>query len=141
MQPYRPEKVLRLTFAVRGGEVRLQSAEPLEMILPPPVGERPREGRHGGYWMEVHDEADNTLFHRILHQPLRNSVEVHSPDGSIERVFGEPMDGVFEVLVPDDPQAQDLVLMGNPAGGLQLESADSGATELARFAFPKGGNQ
>jgi hypothetical protein len=143
MQPRRPQKVLRLTFEVTGGEVRLRSAEPLEMILPPQVGERPEAGRHGGYWMEVHDDGDNALFHHLLHQPFGNSVEVHSPEGKIERVFGEPADGIFEVVVPDDPQARDLVLMGqSPASqDNQLESVAGGSTELARFAFPKEGGR
>ncbi|HYC91038.1 MAG TPA: hypothetical protein VEO54_17605 [Thermoanaerobaculia bacterium] len=137
MPRFQAEKVLRVTFAVRGGEVRLESAERLEMILPPPVGERPRKGRNGGYWMEVLDQAGNSLFHHLLDYPLRNSAELYSPN-HIERVFGEPMDGHFEILVPDDPRARELVLIGIPP---HVQPDHGGATELARFAFPQGGTE
>ena len=138
----RPQKTLRFTFRVTGGEVQLQSVERVDMICPPTVGQTPEVGRHAGFWMELQDDATTPLFHRPLNEPMANSVEVHSPDGKIERVFGPPQDGLFEVLVPDDPRAHDLVLMGRPVSTADktLEAdADAGITrELARFEIPKG---
>lgn len=138
----RPQKTLRFRFRVVGGEVRLESVERVDMICPPAVGAKPQEGRHGGFWMELQDDGTNALFHRVLQSPMADSVEVHSPDGKIRRVFGPPKDGLFEVLVPDDPRARDLVLMGQPvipAGGeAALAEGDEGGTrELARFAVPR----
>lgn len=138
----RPQKTLRFTFHVTGGEVQLQSVERVDMICPPAVGQTPEVGRNAGFWMELQDDATTPLFHRPLNEPMANSVEVHSPDGKIERVFGPPQDGIFEVLVPDDPRARDLVLMGRPVSTADrtLEAdADTGTTrELARFEIPKG---
>jgi hypothetical protein len=138
----RPQKTLRFTFRVINGEVQLQSVEKVDMICPPTVGQTPEAGRDGGFWMELQDEATTPLFHRTLNEPMANSVEVHSPDGKIERIFGPPRDGIFEVLVPDDPRAADLVLMGQPvstADRALAADADAGTTrELARFAIPKG---
>src|SRR5713226_3304661 len=96
-------RTLRLRFRATGGAVQLESIERLDMICPPSVGERPQAGRHGGYWMELHDAEDRVLFHRLLHAPLGDSVEVHSPDGKIRRVSGKPGENIFEVLVPDEP--------------------------------------
>lgn len=137
----RPHKTLRIRFRVAGGEVRLESVERVDMICPPVVGAKPQAGRHGGYWMELQDDGTNALFHRGLQAPMTDSVEVHSPDGKIRRVFGPPRDGLFEVLVPDDPRARDLVLMGQPvlpAGNEgAIAASDAGGTrELARFAIP-----
>jgi hypothetical protein len=137
VRPYR--KSLRLTFRVADGEVRLVSYERLDMICPPSVGERPETGRNGGFWMELRDTNNRTLFHRILDNPLGDSVEVHSPDGKIQRVFGAVKENVFEVLLPDDSQAKTIAFIGEsmePATVRQEQVA--AARELARFNVPEG---
>lgn len=143
-RPFR--KTLRLTFRVAGGEVQLVSQERLEMICPPSIGERPEAGRHSGFWMELRDANDRVVFHRLLHSPLGNSVEVHSPDGKIRREFGAPVENIFEVLVPDVEDARAIAMMGESltppsseetkAKGYQKE--ESGSRELVRFDLSKG---
>ena len=131
-------KTLRFTFRASGGEVRLVSLERLEMICPPMIGQHPEPGRSGGFWMELRDGRGRVLFHRLLHAPLADSVEVHSPDGKIQRVFGQPGDRTFEVLVPDDPDAKSIVMMGEYADPTKASLApEGGARELARFDIPK----
>lgn len=132
-------KSLRLTFRVADGEVRLVSYERLDMICPPSVGERPEAGKHGGFWMELRDAGDHVLFHRLLRSPLGDSVEVHSPDGKIQRVFGDLKENVFEVLLPDDGNAKTVALMGESLEPVTLREREvSAARELARFDVPKG---
>src|SRR2546428_604070 len=97
-----PRKTLRLTFRVTDGNIRLVSYERIEMVCPPSIGERPEAGKHGGFWVELRDASDRVLFHRLLHSPFANSVEVHSPTGEIERKFGPTAESTFEVLLPDD---------------------------------------
>jgi hypothetical protein len=130
-------KSLRLTFRVADGEVRLVSYERLDMIGPPSVGERPEAGKHGGFWMELRDGDDRVLFYRVLHSPLGASVEVHSPDGKIQRVFGDLKENVFEVLLPDDSNAKTVALMGESLEPVTLREREA-ARELARFDVPKG---
>ena len=74
---------LSLTFHVADSVIRLEAYERVDMICPPSVGERPQAGKHGGFWMELRDGDDRVLFHRVLNNPLGDSVEVHSPDGKI----------------------------------------------------------
>jgi hypothetical protein len=133
-----PRKTLRLTFRVTGGDVRLESCVRLDMICPPSVGERPEAGRHCGFWMQLQDAHGRVLFHRLLHAPLGHSVEVHSPDGKIQRVFGAPADTVFEVLVPDDPDAVSIVMMGEVLDAKTGRAKEGGSRELKRFDIPKG---
>lgn len=143
VKPYR--KTLRLTFRAAGGEVRLVSHERLDMICPPSVGERPAAGKHGGFWLELRDAKERVLFHRLLDNPLADSVEVHSPDGKIRREFGEVKESIFEVLLPDDAGARHITLMGeylDPAKARKAPGQRS--SELARFDVPrneKGGGQ
>lgn len=132
-------KSLRLMFRVADGEIRLVSYERLNMICPPSVGERPEAGKHGGFWIELRDASDRVLFHRLLHSPLSNSVEVHSPDGKIRRVFGEVKESIFEVLLPDDDNAKSIALMGESLSTAKArEKYMEGSSELARFDVPKG---
>lgn len=130
---------LRLTFRVADGKVRLMSYERLDMICPPSVGEHPEAEKYGGFWMELRDANDQVLFHRPLHYPLGNSVEVHSPSGKIRREFGDVKESIFEVLLPDNARARFITLMGeylDPAKA--REKRAGGSTELARFDVPEG---
>ena len=140
IQPSRlSRKSLRLTFRVADGEVRLALYERLDMICPPSVGERPEAGKHGGFWMELRDASDCVLFHRVLDTPLGDSVEVHSPDGKIQRVFGAVKENAFEVLLPDDCKGKTIVFMGEslePATVRKERVAE--ARELVRFNVPEG---
>lgn len=135
---------LRLTFRSTGGQVELVSKERLDMICPPSVGERPEAGKQGGFWLELRGDGGDVTFFRVLHDPIRSSVEVHSPDGQIRREFGPPGDSTFEVLVPDDPRAATVALMGeyeDPSaakGRRRKARAPSGAREIARFDLAGG---
>lgn len=153
-RPARPaRKTLRLTFRVANGEARLVKYERLNMICPPSIGQTPQAGRHGGFWVELRDPGERVLFHRVLHSPLQDSVEVHSPDGKIKRVMGVPTESIFEVLVPDYDDASTVALIGeylDPEKEMArraelLKETEKGprepaegAHELARFELPKG---
>jgi hypothetical protein len=112
------------------------------MICPPSVGEAPHARKNGGFWMELQDRNNQLLFHRLIHSPLLGSVEVHSPDGKIERKFGEVKESIFEVLLPDNPAAESIALMGESldVSALSATGAQQRATstELARFEIPRG---
>ena len=142
-QPPPSRKTLRLTFAVKDGKLDLVKKERLEMITPPQFGERPQAGKHGGFWIELQDAKKRVLAHRVISPSLLNSVEVHSPDGTIERTFGELRDGVFEILLPDDGKAKSAVLIGDPLekDARKAKSDAVGSDEIARFELSerKGG--
>jgi hypothetical protein len=139
-------KTLRLTFQSVDGEVRLVRQERLDMITPPSIGPRPEAGTNSGFWVELRDANGSVLSHRILHAPLRDSVEVYAPDGAINRVTGSPSDASFEVLLPDQGEASTAVLMGHDTAGRDATGRDmraaasvlradtaTGSHELARF--------
>ena len=100
-QPTSSRKTLRLTFRISNGNIELIKQEHLDKVTPPQVGERPRADTHAGFWFELQDARRRVLAHRIINESLLDSVEVHSPDGRIERKFGELRDGIFEILLPD----------------------------------------
>jgi hypothetical protein len=134
-----------MTFQVSDGDVQLVRTERLNMICPPAIGERPEAGKHGGFWVELRDAEGRPLFHRVLHLPLADSVEVFSPDGTIKREFGPSGSSrVFEVLLPDHEDASSVALMGEYLDHAELRTLQAerdveprGARELARFEIPK----
>jgi hypothetical protein len=149
-QPSVSRKSLRLTFRVSDGSVELLSVEHLVMITPPQAGEVPQAGKHSGFWLELQGSRSKVLAHRLIDPTQLNSVEVHSPDGKIERKFGPVRDGVFEVLLPDIDEAKSVVLMGDPiagraekkkaAGKAEGKAAEEAASgEIARFELPRSG--
>jgi hypothetical protein len=130
---------LRLTFKITKGQIELLQFERLNMIAPPSVGDLPQAGTHGGYWIELRDANDRVVCHRVLHNPLRDSAEVHSPDGQIERVFGDSSESTFEVLLPDEATAKTIAVMGESLLARKSQQRSASATgELARFPVPSG---
>jgi len=115
------------------------------MITPPSAAPPPEIGKHGGFWVELRDAKDRALFHRTLHVPLGDSVEVHSPDGTIRREFGPTSETTFEVLVPDDDQARTVALVGEYLDADEFRRRQSAgepspaSRELARFDLPTKG--
>jgi hypothetical protein len=137
---------IRLTFRVSGGAVELDKVERLNMITPPQFGERPQAGKNSGYWVELHGSRNRILAHRLIGPTQLNSVEVHSPDGKIERKFGPVQDGIFEVLLPDMDDARSVVLMGDPiqpakqkAGAKAAASDKAASGQIAQFELPQRG--
>ena len=128
---------LRLTIEASREGFELVSVERLQMITPPQLGERPQAGKPGGYWIELRDAEGRVLAHRIIDSTLLNSVEVHSPEGKIQREFGDVKESVIEVLLPDVPGRREAVLLGSPLKPrARKKPAPSG--EIARFNLTSG---
>jgi hypothetical protein len=68
--------------------------------------------RHKGFWAELKNEEDRTLYRQVMHNPTRNDAEVFSddPDEGISREPAPKRKGVFVVVVPDSDQGQEVTL-------------------------------
>lgn len=139
-RPQVSRRSLRLTFRLTDGVIELESVERLPMITPLQFGDAPRVGTDSGNWIELRGADDRVLAHRVLGAAPFNSVEVHSPDGRIERRFGPVVDRVFEVLLPDVDGATEVLVVGQPLvpKGRRRARRDSAAPsdEIARFELP-----
>ena len=109
---------VRLIFSYDGDAVRLESRQPVEMVVPPsdPVEDFETPP---GFWTEVRDGEGSVLHQQVMRDPIRRDVEVFSPDPerSIARVPIERPHGAFAVLVPLVPGADHVALMRVPAAG------------------------
>lgn len=101
-------------------------------------------GGHKGFWAELKNEQDKTLYRRVMHNPTRNDAEVFSddPEQSISRAPAPKRKGVFVVVVPDTGKGEAVTLsrsapeVKGPARGIRA-LASKPATEILRFKLKK----
>jgi len=104
---------IRLTFYYKDGVVQLVSKSEVGMVIPP--GDPPTKRAEHGFWAELRDASNNTLFRRVLHNPIPTDMEVFSdePGKSISRAPGGPSEGTFTIVMPNDEAGVDLVLFSS----------------------------
>lgn len=124
---------LRLRFEFDGESLELISRVRVAMIAPGSPARRPKVGEDGGLWVEVLGDDKHVLFHRVLSNPLRARVEVHSPDRKHEMLHGDPQPGTFEVLIPDIPGARQVAVFGTPLTADRAKESGGRSEELGRF--------
>lgn len=148
MAAYRPQAI-RLTLSYDQGEVKLESATPLEMRALPSQEVSGHE-QQAGFWVELRDTADQVLYRRVLHNPIRHEVEIYpaSPTEQFSRGVVDQPRGSFDVVVPALPGAQAVALFGNlPEPGQRSEgqaalqarslaAQQAPARLLGRFVLP-----
>jgi hypothetical protein len=118
---------LRLTFRHAEGEVTLQAMKRVDMIAPGGLMTR-LEGAHTGSWVEIRDPTHALLYQRVLFLPIGAWVEVPGAEnGRMELVPMDHPSGAFDVIVPDLPDADVVVLLASP-----YDQPHRPATELVR---------
>ena len=140
-----PAKAMRLTFSYDGDDVKLISQQRAEMVVPasdPVTGFKKQKG----FWAELKNDRDKTLYRRVMHNPTRNDAEVFpDPDTPGQGISREPAPkrkGVFVVVVPDTDKGDEVTLSRSspqtrgPAKGLRA-LAIKPATEILRFKLKK----
>src|SRR5438093_13462008 len=75
----KPAKAVRMIFSFDGEHVHLVSQQSAEMVLPPSDPVHGNEGR-SGFWYELRDVENRPLYRRMMHNPMREDVEVFSND-------------------------------------------------------------
>jgi hypothetical protein len=113
--PDGPRHVRRLVFSYDGDEVELVSEQTIEMTAPP-QDEVDNPEERAGFFLELRDTRDRVLYRKVLYHPLQHDAEVFSanPSQPMVRHPIETPTGVFVVLVPDMPDAEEVVLHASP---------------------------
>jgi hypothetical protein len=124
-----PGYARRLTFRTKGGTVELISSERVEMIPPAPDPQHDPES----FRVELRDSDDATVFSSRINSPVEPEREVFSADPTqpMRYVVDPAKEDAFQVIVPDLPQASDLVLDA-PQSMLGDATLAPGSTEVAR---------
>jgi hypothetical protein len=130
------DSALRLTFSYNREGVTLNFIRTLEGMLTPesdPIEHDPE----AGFWYELRDADNTTLYRQVLHNPLRYDAEIYSEDEEtiVRQVFDDYAD-TFDLLVPALATATQIALFSSP---LNPETLGEAATELATFSLTNGG--
>ncbi len=141
-------KAVRLTFSYQGNQVKLVSQQPVDMTIPP-SDELQGYAEHKGFWAELKNKQNKTVFRRVLHNPTRNDAEVF-PDDSEHSISRQPTPdrkGVFVVVVPHTDAGHEVTLsrstaqVSQPVAGMRASRlrslASTPAKEFARFKLRK----
>lgn len=139
-------KAVRLTFAYDGSAVKLVSQERVEMTVPPSDPLK-GVGKQKGFWAELRNKQDKTLYRQVIHNPTRNDAEVfpdpdENPEQSISREAAPKRKGVFVVLVPDTNEGDSVTMCRSPLDktgpGRGIRAlASKPATKFRRFKLKK----
>lgn len=111
-------KAWRLTYTFDAGGVRLAAQQPIDKLAPPDDSADVPPDR-AGYWVEVSDASGAVLYRQVITDPFHRTREVHSPEPGVSptHVTAADTEGVFQVIIPDLPEAQDVTLLGLLAPG------------------------
>jgi hypothetical protein len=114
----------RVTFAYDGDRVRVIGRQRIDTVSPPDDSDVISD-RSAGFWVEVRDEHQESLYRQVIANPLNDQPEVYSPDPSeaLARVEASRPAAVFQVLVPDHPSGHDIVLHGRLSSSEVTERA------------------
>lgn len=138
-------RALRLTFRYEGQRVEMIDQEELAMVIPPHE-ELPTEGEVSGFWYELQDTEEATVYRHLVRNPMPTHVEVPTGDPSEPLAYTavDRPSGIFSIVVPDVPEARSVVLFGSrPPEAFEGVQEDQlraepelragAARELARF--------
>jgi len=119
MSPNGPEEALRLVLTYRGGEVKLNDEVRVAMrLMPSDSLERKPQEQLSGFWYELQTKEGETLYRRVMRNPLRAWVDLGDEPGStrLRHLESErPLDEVtFMLDVPSLPNGDQVVLFSSP---------------------------
>ena len=118
-RPEQEPRAWRLTYEYDSRGISLVAQQRVAMAAPPDDSDLTYAAR-AGYWVEVRDSGGHGLYRQVLANPIRSHFEAHSrvPGARPESVATPARTkGAFQVVVPDLPEAHDVVLFGVAAPG------------------------
>jgi hypothetical protein len=130
------DSALRLTFSYNREGVTLDSILTLEE-MPTPESDPIEHDQEAGFWYELRDADNTTLYRQVLQNPVRYDSEIYleGEETIIRQVFDDYSD-TFDLLVPALATATQIALFSSP---LNPETLGEAATELATFSLKNGG--
>src|SRR6266508_2208561 len=126
-----PNRAIRLLIEYDQSRFTVRESWSLETLAPPSHPLVAAQAQ-SGFWFELRDGKDSVVYRRVMENPVQFDVEVHDPErGPYRRAVEEPK-GVFTILIPDLPEAQEIVFVSSP-----LDPAESAgpAEQVARLTL------
>ena len=131
-----PGAVRRVRVRRRGEQWTIEGETRVEEMTLPRSNELPAgRGRPlAGFWYEARDGRGRTLFRRVTRNPTEQAVEVPAEAGGLQRVEMSRPEVVFDVLIPDLPEAAELCFFeSDPRAGDATATLARSLTPVARL--------
>jgi len=130
---------LRLVIHYKGDNVELVSHQLVDMI-PLPSDPLEYSDKEAGFWFVVKDKKKQTLYRRIIQNPIKYAVEVRSddPDRPLSWASVEKPEGEFILMLPAFEDAENVLLFSSP---LTMKDAMRPAREFASISLKGGRNR
>jgi hypothetical protein len=117
-----PNRAIRLLIQYDKSGFSITDSWPLETLAPASHAlDAPRAT--SGFWVELHDAKNNVLYRRVMPNPVQSDVEIFDPEEGPHRHAVEEPEGVFTVLVPDMPDAEEIVFVSSPPDPAKRQNA------------------
>jgi hypothetical protein len=121
----------RLTFSYNRESVTLDFIEMLEE-MPTPESDPLEHDEESGFWYELRDADNATLYRQVVHNPLRYDAEIYLEDATIARQLFDDYADSFDLLVPAFSNGIQIALFSSP---LNPETSGEVAAEFATFSL------
>jgi hypothetical protein len=124
-------RALRLTFSYSPNGIHLDEIQRLDgMPLPPsdPI----RHGPEAGFWYELRNAKNATLYRQVLDNPMRHEAEVYTKGAPIDRLTKEDHADSFTILAPSFEGVTTIALFSSP---LDPATFGAAADEIACFSL------
>jgi hypothetical protein len=124
-------RALRLTFSYSPKGIHLDEIQRLDgMPLPPtdPI----QHGPEAGFWYELRNAKNATLYRQVLDNPMRHEAEVYTKGAPIDRLTKEDHADSFTVLAPSFEGVTTIALFSSP---LDPATFGAAAKEIAHFSL------
>jgi hypothetical protein len=116
-----PNRAIRLLIEYDKSGFSITDSRPLETLAPASHAlDAPRAT--SGFWVELRDAKKNVLYRRVMPNPVQSDVEIFDPEGLHRHAVEEPK-GVFTVLVPDIPDAEEIAFVSSPPDPAKRQNA------------------
>ncbi len=117
-----PNRAIRLLVEYDKSGFSISESWPLETLAPQSHSlDAPRAT--SGFWVELRDAKRNVLYRRVIQNPVAADVEVFDPEEGVHRHAVEDPKGVFTVLVPDIPEAEEIAFVSSPTDPAKRQNA------------------
>jgi len=131
-QQAEPNRAIRLLIEYDRSGYTIGDSWLVETLAPASHSLEPRLNA-SGFWIELRDAGNKVVYRRVLHDPAPPDAEVFDPERGLRRVALDDPKGVFTVLVPDLPEAEELAIVSSP---MDLGKRASAARQVARLPLP-----
>jgi hypothetical protein len=126
-----PTRALRLTFSYSRKGIHLDEIQPLEGMPSAPT-DPIQHGPEAGFWYELRNAKNATLYRQVVDNPMRHEAEVYTEGTPIDRQTLEDHADSFTLLVPSLEGVTTIALFNSP---LDPATFGAAAEEIARFSL------